>query len=160
MIGFIKAMLKSPNHIAMFIILFTASQNFGGLMGSSFYSTYEKRQLQVHRQELLQAMPSDDPAVNLRLLQYQGAYRGVLPDSQLDREQAVMTLNQVVNREATVMAYNDVIRFNSYLAVYGLLWGLVMMVIALRYIKKIRYLHRLDTKIAINSRLITISQTF
>lgn len=105
-------------------------------MGSSFYSTYEKRQLQVHRQELLQAMPSDDPAVNLRLLQYQGAYRGVLPDSQLDREQAVMTLNQVVNREATVMAYNDVIRFNSYLAVYGLLWGLVMMVIALRYIKK------------------------
>ena len=136
MIGFIKAMLKSPNHIAMFIILFTASQNFGGLMGSSFYSTYEKRQLQVHRQALLQAMPSDDPAVNLRLLQYQGAYRGVLPDSQLDREQAVMTLNQVVNREATVMAYNDVIRFNSYLAVYGLLWGLVMMVIALRYIKK------------------------
>lgn len=136
LMGFVKAMLKSPNHIAMFIILFSASQNFGGLIGSSFYSTYQQRHFQAHRQTILQSLPSTDPAVNLRLLQYQAGYRGVITDSQLSGQQATTTLNQVVNREATVLAFSDVIRFNSYLSVVSLLWGVLQVVILLRYLKK------------------------
>ena len=135
-IGFIKALLKSPGHIAMFIILFTASQNFGGLIGSSFYSTYQQRHFQQHRQAILQSMPSTDPAVNLRLLQYQGSYRGAINDTSLNSQQALTTLNQVVNREATVLAFSDVIRFNSYLAVIGLAWGVFVMIVTMRYLKK------------------------
>lgn len=136
LMGFIKAMLRSPNHIAMFIILFSASQNFGGLMASSFYSTYQQRQFQHHRQDILQSLPSNDPGVNLRLFQYQMAYRPVVADNTLTQQQATLTLNQVVNREASVMAYGDVIRFNSYFAMLGLIWGLIQMVILIRYLKK------------------------
>lgn len=136
LLGFIKALLKSPNHVAMFIIFFTATQNFGGLIGSSFYSTYQQRHFQQHRQAILQSMPSTDPAVNLRLLQYQGSYRGAISDSTLNTQQAMTTLNQVVNREATVLAYSDVIRFNSYLSVVGLVWGVFIMIVAMRYLKK------------------------
>ncbi|WP_294034381.1 MFS transporter [uncultured Moraxella sp.] len=136
LVGFVKAMLKSPNHIAMLIILFTASQNFGGLLGSSFYSTYQQQQFQVHRQAILNDMPSNDPQSTLRLAQYQASYRPTLTDSNLTSQQATTTLNQVINREATVLAFSDVIRFNFYLALAGIIWGFAQMIIVKRYLKK------------------------
>ncbi len=136
LLGFVKALLKSPNHVAMFIILFSASQNFGGLIGSSFYSTYQQHHYQQHRQAILQSIPSTDPAVNLRFLQYQGSYRGTVIDPTLNRQQAINTLNQVVNRESTVLAYSDVMRFNSYLSALGIMWGIFVMIVAMQYLKK------------------------
>lgn len=136
LVGFVKAMLKSPNHIAMLIILFTASQNFGGLLGSSFYSTYQQQQFQVHRQAILNDIPSNNPESTLRLAQYQASYRPALTDSTQTSQQATLTLNQVITREATVLAFRDVIRFNFYLALVGIIWGIVQMFIVKRYLKK------------------------
>lgn len=136
LVGFVKAMLKSPNHIAMFILLFTASQNFGGLLGTAFYSTYEKQQFNTHRQVLLADMPSTDSASSYRLAQYQASTRPVLSDPVQNAQSALTTLNQTINREATTLAFADVIRVNLYLAIFGILWGIIQMFIVKKYLQK------------------------
>jgi len=41
LVGFGRALKESPAHVVTFIVLFSATQNFGGLIGSSFYNTYQ-----------------------------------------------------------------------------------------------------------------------
>ncbi|OTG93129.1 MFS transporter [Acinetobacter sp. ANC 3832] len=121
--GIINALQKGPSHMVTFVVLFSATQSFGGLIGSSFFSTYQQVRTQYHRVEIISDLPQTDPLVAQRLATYQQSSSKYTLDPALQQNQAVRNLNQVVTREAQVQAYNDVIALNGVFAVLLLIWG-------------------------------------
>ena len=121
--GIISALQKGPSHMVTFVVLFSATQSFGGLIGSSFFSTYQQVRTQYHRVEIISDLPQTDPLVAQRLAMYQQSSSKYTLDPALQQNQAVRNLNQVVTREAQVQAYNDVIALNGIFAVLLLIWG-------------------------------------
>lgn len=122
--GIISALQKGPSHMVTFIVLFSASQTFGGLVGSSFYSSYQQMRTQHYQAEIINDLPLTNPQVEQRLEIYNlNAHRYTL-DPQLQHNQALRTLNQTVTKEAQVRAYNDVILLNQIFAVLLFFWGL------------------------------------
>lgn len=122
--GMGRTLKQGSNYVITFIILFSATQNFGSLVGSSFYNTYQKHQAQVYQLDIAQGLDRTDPNVSYRIKQYTALYSPHLTDSQLDQSQATQLLAQVVNREAQVRAYNDVVNINSLIAIILFLWTL------------------------------------
>ncbi|MHA3891009.1 MFS transporter [Acinetobacter sp. GXMZU3951] len=124
--GILNAMQKGPAHIVTFVVLFSATQTFGGLVGSSFYSTYQQMRTQDYRAEMIRQLPETDPLIAQRILAYQQSSRSYTLDQSLEQQQALKNLNQVVTREAQVRAYSDVIRLNGIVALLLLLWGVIL----------------------------------
>lgn len=121
--GISRAMAKGPTHIVTFIVLFAATQNFGGLVGNSFFSTYQQERSQNYRTEILRSTSNNAPLLQQQLLNDQNASRHYMTDPQLEKDQALRTLNQNINRESQVRAYNDVIALNGLFALFLLVWG-------------------------------------
>ncbi|OTG65608.1 MFS transporter [Acinetobacter silvestris] len=121
--GMMSALQKGPSHMVTFMVLFSATQSFGGLLGSSFFSSYQQIRTQNYRVEMLNHLPQTDPIVAQRLQAYQHSTAQYTLDPILEKNQALRNLNQIVTREAQVRAYNDVIALNGAFALLLLLWG-------------------------------------
>lgn len=124
LVGFGRALQKGAGHIVTYLVLFSATQSFGGLVGSSFFSTYQKERAQVYQVTINNALETTDPNVSQRLSLYQSKYAPYITDSSKEQLQAKSSLSQVTTREAQVRAYNDVIYLNGIFAVILLIWGL------------------------------------
>ena len=123
LVGILGALQKGPSHVITFVVLFSATQSFGGLMGNSFFSTYQLERTQSHRVEIISNLSPTDPLVAQRLAIYQQSAAKYTLDPVSEQNQSVRSLNQTVTREAQVQAYNDVIALNGIFAVLLLLWG-------------------------------------
>ena len=121
--GIISALQKGPSHIVTFVVLFSATQSFGGLIGNSFFSTYQQMRTQNYRAALISDLPQTDPTISQRLAGYQKQATQYTLDQTLVQNQALRNLNQVLTREAQVRAYNDVIALNGIFAIILLIWG-------------------------------------
>lgn len=122
--GFGRALQHGAGHVVTYVVLFSATQNFGGLVGSSFFSTYQKERTQVYQVTINNTLDTTDSSVTQRLTQYQAKYTPYIADPVKDQLQAKATLSQVSTREAQVRAYNDVIYLNGIFALILLVWGL------------------------------------
>lgn len=87
--GFVKMMARGPAYLVSFLVLFSSSQNLGGLGGSALLGTYQTIQARAHAAALSEQLVSSNPLVAERL------QAGVAP------------LTQALNREAAVLSYND-----------------------------------------------------
>lgn len=123
LVGILGALQKGPSHVITFVVLFSATQSFGGLMGNSFFSTYQLERTQSHRVEIISNLSPTDPLVAQRLAIYQQSAAKYTLDPVSEQNQSIRSLNQTVTREAQVQAYNDVIALNGIFAVLLLLWG-------------------------------------
>lgn len=124
LLGFINAMQRGPSHIISFLVLFTATQSFGGLMGSGFFSTYQKIRTQNYQAELINTTSLTNPIVEQRLNGYTQGARAYTLDPVQASNQAQRMMSQAMNKEAQIRAYNDVIFLNGLFAVLLLLWRL------------------------------------
>lgn len=124
LMGFMRTLQRGPQYVVTFIVLFSATQNFGGLVGSSFFKTYQQRHTYDYKVEISSNLDPTDPLVAQRLQSYQHSSMLTTNDPVLQNNQALQNLNKVVTREAQVRAYNDVIALNGIFAVILLLWGL------------------------------------
>ncbi|ENX17698.1 hypothetical protein F895_00842 [Acinetobacter sp. CIP 64.2] len=124
LMGFMRTLQRGPQYVVTFIVLFSATQNFGGLVGSSFFNTYQQRHTYDYKVEINSNLNPTDPIVAQRLQSYQRSAMINSNDPVLQNNQALQNLNKVVTREAQVRAYNDVIVLNGIFAVVLLLWGL------------------------------------
>ncbi|EXB49615.1 major Facilitator Superfamily protein [Acinetobacter baumannii 146457] len=124
LMGFMRTLQRGPQYVVTFIVLFSATQNFGGLVGSSFFNTYQQHHTYDYKVEINSNLDPTDPLVAQRLQAYQRSAMASTNDSVLQNNQALQNLNKVVTREAQVRAYNDVIVLNGIFAVVLLLWGL------------------------------------
>ena len=123
--GVIQALQHGPSHMVTFVVLFSATQSFGGLLGNSFFSSYQQIRTQQYRTEIISGMLPTDPIVAERLNSYQHNAQKYTLDPQLEQQQAVQSLNQVITREAQVRAYNDVIAMNGLFAICLFFWGML-----------------------------------
>lgn len=78
---------------------------------------------QNHRIEIISKLPQNSPLLTQQLAVYQHNATTYTLDPVLKQNQALRSLNQTVNREAQVRAYNDVIALNGIFALLLLLWG-------------------------------------
>ncbi|MFW1950805.1 MFS transporter [Acinetobacter beijerinckii] len=124
LMGFMRTLQRGPQYVVTFIVLFSATQNFGGLVGSSFFNTYQQRQTYDYKVEINSHLNPTDPLVAQRLQAYQRSAMLSSNDPVLQNNQALQNLNKVVTREAQVRAYNDVIALNGIFAVILVIWGL------------------------------------
>ncbi|MCU4391691.1 MFS transporter [Acinetobacter courvalinii] len=124
LMGFMRTLQRGPQYVVTFIVLFSATQNFGGLVGSSFFNTYQQHHTYDYKVEINSNLDPTDPLVAQRLQAYQRSAMASTNDPVLQNNQALQNLNKVVTREAQVRAYNDVIVLNGIFAVVLLLWGL------------------------------------
>ncbi|AOA57394.1 MFS transporter [Acinetobacter larvae] len=121
--GMISALQKGPTHIVTFIVLFSATQNFGGLIGNAFFSTYQQYRSQNYKMQIISDLSPTEPLLQQRLQSDQQRNLAYLSDPQRRQQQALLTLNQKMTQEAQVRAYNDVIALNGVFALILLLWG-------------------------------------
>ena len=124
MIGISQALQHGADHMITFMVLFAMTQSLGGLMGPALLGTMQAERTQTYVQSISAHLNAGDPAVAQRLGQQQGALAGVLPDSRLRAAQGAAQLGQVVRREASVRAFNDVFGVISVLALAFLAWSL------------------------------------
>ncbi|SUU03079.1 major facilitator superfamily permease [Acinetobacter haemolyticus] len=124
LMGFVRTLQRGPQYVVTFVVLFTATQNFGGLVGSSFFNTYQQQHTYDYKVEINSHLNPTDPAVAQRIKSYEHSAMLNTTDPVLQNKQAMQNLNQVVTREAQVRAYNDVIVLNGIFAIILLIWGL------------------------------------
>ena len=85
-----------------FIVLFSATQTFGGLVGSSF-STYQQHRTQNYQVEIIKDLEQADPLVAQRLSTYQRSASVTTTDPALQTAQSMRSLNQVVTRASACL---------------------------------------------------------
>lgn len=90
--GFLRMSARGGDHLVSFIVLFSVSQNIGGLAGSALLGSVQTIMAKVHAQVMSERLLASDPQTAARLAQGSGALM-----------QSLMT-------EANTLAYNDVFR--------------------------------------------------
>lgn len=122
MAGVLRALAKGPNHMVSFSAVFGVSQTIGGLGGTALLGTFQIVRQKYHSHELAQSITAIDPLVTQRLQQLGGAFGRVVGDPILRQAQGTATLTGQVNREAAVLAFNDVFLLITWLSVLAFLW--------------------------------------
>ncbi len=91
--------------------LFNMMRNLGGSFGIAVLATLLKNREQFHSNRIGEALSIYDPATRQRLDQLTQAFMGKGIDLETAKQQAIATLDQIVRREAFVMAFNDCFYF-------------------------------------------------
>ncbi|WP_333839725.1 MFS transporter [Novosphingobium sp.] len=107
MFGIGQIIKRGPTHLVSFIVLFSTTQNLGGLAGSAALGTFQTMRARTHAQYLADAVSLGDPLVTQRLAQYAGRLAPQLVDPALRDRQALGQLSQALNAQASVLAFND-----------------------------------------------------
>jgi MFS family permease len=122
-IGMARTLLAGAKHLISFVVLFSMSQNIGGLVGTALLGTFQQVREKIHSAELVQGIVMTDPLVAHRISAGSGAVAGAVGDPVLRSAEGAAILAQQVAREANVLAYNDVFLLVGVLAVLTAIWG-------------------------------------
>jgi hypothetical protein len=98
--GFLRMLQRGPAYFISLVVLFSSTQNLGGLAGSALLGSYQVIATRAHLSALTEHLVGTDPQVIARL-----------------QAQGIAGLSQSAAREAAVLAFNDVFRFVALLAV-------------------------------------------
>jgi MFS family permease len=116
------SVITNPGNLISFSVLFSLTQNLGGLLGSSLLGTFQVTREKFHSSQLADRLSSLDPLVASRIQQSAAAYARVLVDPASRTRQAISSLSQSATREANILAYNDVFLLIAGIAALLALW--------------------------------------
>lgn len=125
-IGVSRMFLAGPEHFISWVVVFNASQNIGGQLGSALFGTFQTVREKQHSAELVQQIVRTDPQVAQRLAGSARAVGGTILDPALRQAEAGVLLAQQASREAQVLAFNDVFLLIGVLACLAFLWGVAI----------------------------------
>jgi hypothetical protein len=114
--GIIKVMRLGPAYLVTLVVVFSMTQNVGGLIGSAFLGSYQTIAARSHYQILTEKLLGSDLQVIDRTQQSSRALGAVLTDPALRSQQGAAALSAALSREANILAFNDVFRFVFQLA--------------------------------------------
>ena len=134
--GLATAIARGPNYILSFIAVFLFTQNTGGLMSSAFFGSLQIVFEKYHSNILTQQIVMSNPIVANDVNQLSEAYAHVISDPVLRHSEGLAALAKRSTLEANVLAYNDVFRLYSCIALIVLVMLLIRM--ALRGYKNFR----------------------
>jgi len=114
--GFLRMFQRGADHLVSFVVLFSTTQNVGGLLGSALLGTYQVAAARFHASALSDHLIAADPLVVARLQAGAASLGGAINDPVLRSAQGAALLSQAMTREASILAYNDVFRLIAALA--------------------------------------------
>jgi hypothetical protein len=115
--GLLKVIQRGGSEfLVSFVVLFSITQNVGGLIGSALLGTWQTIAAKAHAGALSEHLLASDPDVVDRLRAGAGAVAGVVPEAGAQAAQGAALLSQALSRQADVLAYNDTFRFVMILA--------------------------------------------
>jgi MFS family permease len=118
------AIIAQPNNLISFSLMFSMTQNLGGLLGSALVGTVQVLREKYHSSQLVEHLTLIDPMVASRVQGSGAALAGTLGDPALRSAQGVASLGAAATREANILAYNDVFLLISIVAIATLAWML------------------------------------
>ncbi|WP_241659529.1 MFS transporter [Sphingomonas glacialis] len=107
--GLLRVLKLGPNYLVSLIVVFSISQNVGGLIGSAFLGTYQVIQSKAHAAALAEHLVVGDVPVAQRL-----------------SAQGIGGLYQALQREASVLAFDDVFRLVAVIALGIAVWVILV----------------------------------
>lgn len=114
--GFGRMMQRGPDYQITFLVLFSVTQNLGGLAGSAILGSYQVIATRAHALALSEKVLTADPQVAARLQGGANTLAGVLADAALRSGQGSGLLVAALQREAAALAFNDVFQLVAGLA--------------------------------------------
>ncbi|MFC0407227.1 MFS transporter [Roseomonas elaeocarpi] len=130
---FTHTIRSGMQYLTSFFAVFLASQNLGGLLGSSMLGTLLTVREKFHSSQIVEHLTLADPLVAQRVAQYGATYGRVLGDGALRSAEGAALLAQVATREAYVLAYNDLFRVVS-----GVSGGCLLLLFIHLLVRKLR----------------------
>ena len=122
-IGISRTLLAGPQNFISWIVLFSATQNLGGLIGPALFGTFQTVREKFHSHHLVEQVLLTNPNVAARLSGSAQQVTSVVTDPTLRSAEGVVLLGRQVTREANILAYNDVFLVIGILACLLFLWG-------------------------------------
>ena len=126
--GIQKVIRHGPDYLVTLVVVFSVTQNIGGLVGSALLGSYQTLAMRTHLQELAERAPTGDAQVASRVADSTRALSGAYPDPGVRTQQGSVALVASMTREANVLAFNDVARL-----VWRSALGTALLVIVLRW---------------------------
>jgi hypothetical protein len=114
--GFLRMLKQGASHLVSFIVMFNITQNVGGYAGSALLGSYQIIQARAHAASLADHLLASDPLVIQRIQGGTGVVAGHLSDPVLRGAEGAALLGQNLAQEANILAYNDVFRLVTMLA--------------------------------------------
>ncbi len=114
--------LAEPRYLVSFSVMFTITQNIGGLLGNAVLGSFETVREKYHSSHLVEHLSLAAPLVNARLQLGANALSGLISDPAARGAQSMASLSAAATRQAHVLAYNDVFMAVALLAAAILLW--------------------------------------
>jgi hypothetical protein len=115
---------RGPAYFVSLVVVFSSTQNIGGLAGSALLGSYQAIAARSHLSALAEHAVGADPQVVARIQTGTQMLAGAITDSSRRAAQGAALLAQSAAREATVLAFSDVFRFVAMLALATALFGL------------------------------------
>jgi MFS family permease len=116
------AIIAQPKNLISFSLMFSMTQNLGGLLGSAIVGTVQVLREKFHSSQLVENLTLQNPLVAARVQSGGAAYGSTLMDPTLRSAEGVAVLGAAATREANILAYNDVFLLISLVAVGTLAW--------------------------------------
>ncbi len=128
--GLMVALKRGPQYILSFVIVFLTTQRLGGIAGTAVFQTVMQFRLDVHTNLISAHLMQGGQLVAERLQTYAASLAQTLPDAAARQAQATSLLSQAVQKEATVLAYNDVFTLIALVAACAMIiliahWGVI-----------------------------------
>lgn len=116
------AVIAAPRNLISFSLMFTITQNLGGLLGSALVGSFQVLREKFHSSQLVEHLTLLDPQVAARVQAGGAALGNALADSSARNAQGVAALGAAATREANILAYNDVFLLIAAVALLTLAW--------------------------------------
>lgn len=123
-IGVSRTLLAGKENFISWLVLFGATQNLGGLIGSAAFGTFQTVREKFHSSQLVEQIALTDPQVANRLSGSARQLGTVISDPTLNAAESAALLARQVAREANILAFNDFFLVIGILACLMLLWGI------------------------------------
>lgn len=125
-IGLSRTLLQGPQFFISWLVVFLATQNLGGLVGSALFGTLQTVREKFHSHNLVEQVMLNNPIDAARLAASAQQLSSIVADPTLQAAQGAALVSRQVTREANILAYNDVFIVICLCAVLLLVWGVAI----------------------------------
>jgi MFS family permease len=108
--GFLQMLREGPTHLVSLVVVFSTTQNVGGLAGSAILGTAQTLYARAHAASLAEHLIAGDPLVAARIQQHIGAVSSTIADPALRSAEGASLLGHALATEANTLAFDDVFR--------------------------------------------------
>ncbi|OAN58491.1 hypothetical protein [Sphingomonas sp. TDK1] len=98
---------RGPTYLVSFVVLFSTTQNLGGLAGAALLGSVQTIRARVHAGILSDALPTGSPLAAQRIAASDAQIAPVLPDPAAAAAQAGARLGSALQAQANILAFND-----------------------------------------------------